>query len=104
MCDKCGNDHPDIDELIENADDRGLLFIALSSIGALVETFTESGYSDPDLYSALSVATKIAERLGIQELTDRFSLLKMETADALEQCGKENGIEQEVIDKILGRD
>jgi hypothetical protein len=76
MCDKCGNDHPNLDELIAGASDKGLLFIAVGAIGALVESFTSTEYADPDTYLALSTAIKLSKQLEVVELTDKLELLK----------------------------
>lgn len=101
MCDHCGNDHPELNELIENADEKGLLLLSLSIIGALVESFTETGYADPDTYKAVITATKIAKRLGITPLTDRLELLKMETAESVRKCGIESGLSESEVQEIL---
>jgi len=101
MCDHCGNDHPDLDEIIENSDETGLFLLSLSIIGALVESFTETGYADPDTYKAVITATKIAKRIGMTPLADRLELLKMETAENVRKCGIESGLSESEIQEIL---
>lgn len=102
MCDRCGDDHPDLDELIAGASEKGLLFIAIGVIGSLVESFTQDDYADPDTYIAVSTAIKLAKQLEIVELVDKLELLKMETAEALRKCGLENGVPEQDIENLLG--
>jgi hypothetical protein len=101
MCDNCGNDHPDLNELLDDADDKALAVLSLTIIGGLVESFTEQGYADPDTYKALSIAIQISQKIGFTPLTDRLVLLKMETAEQVRKTGREQGVDDEDIDRIL---
>lgn len=102
MCDNCGNDHPDLNELLEDADDKALAVLSLTIIGGLVESFTDNGYGDPDTYKALSIAVAIAKKIDFTPLVDRLILLQMETAEVVRKVGKEQGVDDDEIDRILG--
>ena len=102
MCDHCENDHPSLDELLEDADDKALAVLSLTIIGGLVESFTDQGYGDPDTYKALSIAIAIAKKVGFVPLVDRLVLLQMETAEVVRKVGKEQGVDDGDIDRILG--
>jgi hypothetical protein len=87
MCAECNN-------AVENSDsDKELLLLSLAVIGGMVENYVEEGYCDPVMYKSISVAEKIANKIGIQELADRFTTLKMEAGEAIHNVATQQGLD-----------
>jgi hypothetical protein len=87
MCVSC-------DEIINNSeDDKDLLLFTLAMLGGLIENYVEEGYADPVMYKTLTNAIKIAKKLGITELADRFATLQMEAGEAIENILAKQGVE-----------
>jgi hypothetical protein len=87
MCQQCN-------EAVENSDsDKELLLLSLAVIGGMVENYIEEGYCDPVMYKSISVAEKIANKIGVQELADRFTTLKMEAGEAIHNVAKQQGLD-----------
>jgi len=87
MCQQCN-------EAVENSDsDKELLLLSLAVIGGLVENYVEEGYCDPVMYKSISVAEKIANKIGVQELADRFTTLKMEAGEAIHNVATQQGLD-----------
>jgi hypothetical protein len=45
------------------------------------------------MYKSISVAEKIANKIGIQELADRFTTLKMEAGEAIHNVATQQGVD-----------
>jgi hypothetical protein len=87
MCQQCN-------DAVENSDsDKELLLLSLAVIGGMVENYIEEGYCDPVMYKSISVAEKIANKIGIQELADRFTTLKMEAGEAIHNVATQQGVD-----------
>ncbi len=82
------------DEIINNSeDDKDLLLFTLAMLGGLIENYVEEGYADPVMYKTLTNTIKIAKKLGITELADRFATLQMEAGEAIENILAKQGID-----------
>lgn len=86
MCDICENK-------LEDADDKDLLLASLGIIGGLMESYVEDGYCDPQMYKAIKLAKMIADKVGIQELTDHFSVLLLEAGEVVTHLIKINNFD-----------
>jgi hypothetical protein len=87
MCAECN-------EAVENSNtDKDLLLLLLAVVGGLVENYVEEGYSDPAMYKSLGIAKKISDKIGVQELSDRFATLQMEAGEIVEKTIAEKGLD-----------
>ena len=86
MCDKCERN------LEENNDPADLALMALAVLGGLVEAFIEDEYCDPTLYRALGLGAKIADRLGADELADRFRFVQIRGGEVVNKIIEEQGL------------
>jgi hypothetical protein len=71
MCETC-------EVNIDNADDRELLLLSLAIIGGLVDNYVEDGYCDPAMYKAVKLAERIAGKMGLPEVSEKFAFLKIQ--------------------------
>ena len=87
MCAECN-------DAVENSEnDKDLLLLSLAIIGGLIENYVEQGYCDPAMYKSIKIAEKIANKIGIQELADRFVTLQMEAGEVIEKVIAEQGLD-----------
>jgi hypothetical protein len=86
MCETC-------EVNIDNADDRELLLLSLAMIGGLVENYVEDGYCDPVMYKAVKLAERITLKLGIPEITEKFSFLKIQAGEIIEAIIEREGMD-----------
>ena len=86
MCEVC-------EQNIDDADDRELLLLALSVIGGVVDGFVEAGYCDPALYKAVKLAERIAQKLEMPEVVEKFTFLKIQAGSVVEEIIEREGME-----------
>jgi hypothetical protein len=85
MCEVC-------EQNIDEADDRELLLISLAIIGGLVDNYVEDGYCDPMMYKAVKLAERIAQKLEIPEVVEKFSFLKIQAGTIVEETIEREGM------------
>jgi hypothetical protein len=86
MCETC-------EVNIDNADDRELLLLSLAIIGGLVDNYVEDGYCDPAMYKAVKLAERIAGKMGLPEVSEKFAFLKIQAGNVVEEIIEREGIE-----------
>lgn len=86
MCETC-------EVNIDNADDRELLLLSLAMIGGLVDNYVEDDYCDPAMYKAVKLAERIANKLGIREITEKFTFLKIQAGEVVETIIEREGLD-----------
>jgi hypothetical protein len=77
---------------IENIDERDVAILTMGAIGATVEAYLESGYADPILYKLVEFIEGLSENLDFQELTERLTVLKIRTGEAVNEFIDANNI------------
>jgi hypothetical protein len=77
---------------IENLDPRDVAVMAMGAIGATVEAYLESGYADPMLYKLVEFIEGLSESLEYRDLTERLTVLKMRTGEAVNEMIDANNI------------
>jgi hypothetical protein len=85
MCETC-------EVNIDEADDRELLLLSLAIIGGVVDGYVEEGYCDPMLYKAVKLAERITIKLGIPEVTEKFTFLKIQAGTIVEETIEREGM------------
>jgi hypothetical protein len=68
---------------IENLDARSVAIMSMGAIGATVEMYLEQGYADPALYKLVEFVEGLSESLELPELTERLTILKLQTGEAV---------------------
>lgn len=86
MCETC-------EQNIDDADDRELLMLSLAMIGGLVENYVEDGYCDPVMYKAVKLAERITIKLGVAEITEKFTFLKIQAGEIIEATIEREGLD-----------
>lgn len=86
MCETC-------EVNIDNADDRELLMLSLAMIGGLVDSYVEDGYCDPVMYKAVKLAERISIKLGIPEITEKFTFLKIQAGMVVDEIIEREGMD-----------
>jgi hypothetical protein len=69
-----------------------MLLLALSVIGGVVDGFVEEGYCDPALYKAVKLAERICMKIGIPEITEKFTFLKIQAGEVVETIIEREGM------------
>jgi hypothetical protein len=77
---------------IENLDPRDVAVMAIGAIGGTVEAYLESGYADPLLYKLVEFVEGLSESLEYRDLTERLTVLKMRTGEAVNEMIDANNI------------
>jgi hypothetical protein len=77
---------------IENLDARDVAIMSMGAIGATVESYLEQGYADPMLYKLVEFIEGLSENLEFQELTERLTVLKIRTGEAVNEFIDANNI------------
>ena len=70
---------------IENLDSRDVAIMTMGAIGATVESYVEQGYADPMLYKLVEFIEGLSPALGFPELTERLTVLKLQTGEAVNE-------------------
>jgi hypothetical protein len=86
MCETC-------EVNIDNADDRELLMLSLAMIGGFVDSYVEDGYCDPVMYKAVKLAERISIKLGIPEITEKFTFLKIQAGMVVDEIIEREGMD-----------
>jgi hypothetical protein len=81
---------------IENLDARDVAIMSMGAIGATVEMYVEQGYADPSLYKLVEFIEGLSPALGFPELTERLTVLKLQTGEAVNEYIDANNLQ---IDK-----
>ncbi len=77
---------------IENLDSRDVAIMTMGAIGATVESYLEQGYADPMLYKLVEFIEELSPALGFTELTERLTILKLQTGEAVNEFIDANNI------------
>lgn len=64
--------------------------MALGVLGGLIEAYVGEGYADPMSYKALDFGARIAEKLGAEEMTERFRFVQIQAGEVINQIIEEN--------------
>jgi len=86
MCETC-------EVNIDNADDRELLLLSLAIIGGLVDNYVEDGYCDPAMYKAVKLAERIAIKMELPEVAEKFAFLKIQAGNVVEEIIEREGMD-----------
>jgi hypothetical protein len=77
---------------IENLDARDVAIMSMGAIGATVEMYLEKGYADPALYKLVEFIEGLSGALEFPELTERLTVLKLQTGEAVNNFIDANNI------------
>lgn len=77
---------------IENLDARDVAIMSMGAIGATVEMYLENGYADPALYKLVEFIEGLSGALEFPELTERLTVLKLQTGEAVNNFIDANNI------------
>jgi hypothetical protein len=86
MCETC-------EQNIDEADDREMLLLTLAIIGGLVDSYVEDGYCDPMMYKAVKLAERIAQKLEMPEVIEKFTFLKIQAGLVVEEIIEREGMD-----------
>ena len=86
MCDKCESNFQ------EELEPEDLALMALGVLGGLVEAYVSEGYADPMLYKALDFGARIAEKLGAEEMSERFRFVQIQAGEVVNQIIEEQNL------------
>ena len=86
MCETC-------EVNIDHADDRELTLLSLAIIGGLVDNYVEEGYCDPAMYKAVKLAERIALKMELPEVAEKFAFLKIQAGILVEEIIEREGMD-----------
>jgi hypothetical protein len=77
---------------IENLDARDVAIMTMGAVGATVEMYLEQGYADPAIYKLVELIEKLSVNLELPDLTERLTILKIQTGETVDEIIEKNNI------------
>jgi hypothetical protein len=87
MCDNCESSLNN-----EELDAEDIALMSLGILGGLLEAYVGEEYADPMMYKALGLGARLCDKLGAEEMAERFRFVQIQAGELVNQIIDERNL------------